>query len=38
MKEEDVVETVLIGETYRSIVTRARSHFEVHKPGKGGAV
>ena len=38
VKEEDVVDTVYIGETHRSIVTRARSHFELYKPGKGGAV
>ena len=32
MEEVDVVDEVYVGESHRSIVTRARSHFEVYKP------
>ena len=34
--EEEVVEEVYIGETHRSLVTRARAHFGLYKPSKGG--
>ena len=36
--EEDIVDEVYIGESHRSIVTRCKSHFDMYKPGKVGAV